>query len=409
MTWSYATRARARRCGPSRRTGRGPAHGHQRQPDHLLHLRHGRRAGRRGRRACTSRPSAPPATTRASSSGLFAFTAAVLGGIGNLTGAVLGGVLIGLIRASTTAVAGLGQEWTQTVVFTILILLMVFKPDGPARRPRGEGVTMAPDDTRRAAGRRRPAELDHSRLRWPLGFGAAGCLLFLLQARACRVLEPAYTTWSTSWCRSAINDGADLGRCRARPEHRGRLRRPARPGLRGLLGDRRVHRRLVHVATSSPEVDVHFFGIASPAPSAASTSTSGCVIVAALRLRALRHHHRRADAAAAQRLSGAGHAGLRRDHPAGLPQRRRLCGFNISNGTQGITPMDPVEPSGHHPAEHELGTSARSTLPTGSSSSALLAASDHLHLAAASATAGSAGPGWPSARTSWPPARWASR
>lgn len=61
--------------------------------------------------------------------GLVAFTAAVLGGIGNLTGAVLGGILIGLIKGLNEGV-GLGQEWSQTVVFAILILLMVFRPTG---------------------------------------------------------------------------------------------------------------------------------------------------------------------------------------------------------------------------------------------------------------------------------------
>jgi branched-chain amino acid transport system permease protein len=61
--------------------------------------------------------------------GLIAFTAAVLGGIGNLTGAVIGGFLIGLIQAFNEGF-GFGQAWSQTVVFTILILLMVFKPEG---------------------------------------------------------------------------------------------------------------------------------------------------------------------------------------------------------------------------------------------------------------------------------------
>ena len=61
--------------------------------------------------------------------GLIAFTAAVLGGIGNLNGAVIGGVLIGLIQAYNETF-GFGQKWDQTVVFGILIFLMVFKPEG---------------------------------------------------------------------------------------------------------------------------------------------------------------------------------------------------------------------------------------------------------------------------------------
>lgn len=63
--------------------------------------------------------------------GLIAFTSAVLGGIGNLTGAVLGAVLIGLIQGLNDGLPiGLGQQWSQTVVFSILILLMAFKPTG---------------------------------------------------------------------------------------------------------------------------------------------------------------------------------------------------------------------------------------------------------------------------------------
>jgi branched-chain amino acid transport system permease protein len=63
--------------------------------------------------------------------GLIAFTSAVLGGIGNLTGAVLGAVLIGLIQGLNDGLPiGLGQQWSQTVVFSILIMLMVFKPAG---------------------------------------------------------------------------------------------------------------------------------------------------------------------------------------------------------------------------------------------------------------------------------------
>jgi branched-chain amino acid transport system permease protein len=72
--------------------------------------------------------------------GLIAFTAAVLGGIGNLTGAVLGGVIIGLIQGLNDGLPLLGQRWSQTVVFTVLILLMVFKPEGILGRPTTEKV-----------------------------------------------------------------------------------------------------------------------------------------------------------------------------------------------------------------------------------------------------------------------------
>jgi branched-chain amino acid transport system permease protein len=61
--------------------------------------------------------------------GLIAFTSAVLGGIGNLNGAVLGGFLIGLIQAWNDGF-GAGNAWSNTVVFTILIAVMVFRPAG---------------------------------------------------------------------------------------------------------------------------------------------------------------------------------------------------------------------------------------------------------------------------------------
>jgi branched-chain amino acid transport system permease protein len=61
--------------------------------------------------------------------GLFAFTAAVLGGIGNLQGAVLGGFILGILTSINDGML-LGQQWSMTVVFTVLILLMVFKPEG---------------------------------------------------------------------------------------------------------------------------------------------------------------------------------------------------------------------------------------------------------------------------------------
>jgi branched-chain amino acid transport system permease protein len=71
--------------------------------------------------------------------GLIAFTAAVLGGIGNLNGAVIGGFLIGIAQGFNDGL-GFGNKWSQTVVFTILILLMVFKPEGLLGKPTTEKV-----------------------------------------------------------------------------------------------------------------------------------------------------------------------------------------------------------------------------------------------------------------------------
>lgn len=61
-------------------------------------------------------------------SGMFAFTAAVLGGIGNLTGAVLGGLLIGLISAYSTLY--IGDRWVDVVIFSILVMVLIFRPTG---------------------------------------------------------------------------------------------------------------------------------------------------------------------------------------------------------------------------------------------------------------------------------------
>jgi branched-chain amino acid transport system permease protein len=60
--------------------------------------------------------------------GLIAFTAAVMGGIGNLKGAVAGGLIIGVIQSVSDT--HFGQVWTPALVFAILILVMVFRPSG---------------------------------------------------------------------------------------------------------------------------------------------------------------------------------------------------------------------------------------------------------------------------------------
>ena len=60
--------------------------------------------------------------------GLRAFTAAVLGGIGNVPGAMLGGVLIGLIEALSGQVVG--AAWTDVVIFGLLVLVLVVRPAG---------------------------------------------------------------------------------------------------------------------------------------------------------------------------------------------------------------------------------------------------------------------------------------
>lgn len=60
--------------------------------------------------------------------GLIAFTAAVMGGIGNIKGAILGGLLIGMIQQISDN--RIGTEWTPAIVFGYLVLVLVFRPQG---------------------------------------------------------------------------------------------------------------------------------------------------------------------------------------------------------------------------------------------------------------------------------------
>ncbi|UCV15385.1 branched-chain amino acid ABC transporter permease [Quatrionicoccus australiensis] len=68
--------------------------------------------------------------------GLKAFTAAVLGGIGNLAGAMLGGVLLGIIEALGAGYIGdltggfLGSHYQDIFAFVVLIIVLMFKPSG---------------------------------------------------------------------------------------------------------------------------------------------------------------------------------------------------------------------------------------------------------------------------------------
>jgi branched-chain amino acid transport system permease protein len=73
--------------------------------------------------------------------GLIAFTSAVFGGIGNLPGAVLGALLIGMIESFNNGLSwhSPGSDWTQSIIFGILILILVFRPEGllGERTPEG--------------------------------------------------------------------------------------------------------------------------------------------------------------------------------------------------------------------------------------------------------------------------------
>jgi len=60
--------------------------------------------------------------------GLIAFTAAVLGGIGNTTGAALGGFVIGFVEVMTANF--IGFQWSEVTIFSVLILVLIFRPTG---------------------------------------------------------------------------------------------------------------------------------------------------------------------------------------------------------------------------------------------------------------------------------------
>jgi branched-chain amino acid transport system permease protein len=70
--------------------------------------------------------------------GIKAFTAAVLGGIGSLPGAMLGGILIGLIEAFWSAY--FSAEYKDVAAFTVLVLVLIFRPTGLLGRPEVEKV-----------------------------------------------------------------------------------------------------------------------------------------------------------------------------------------------------------------------------------------------------------------------------
>ena len=62
--------------------------------------------------------------------GIKAFTAAVLGGIGNIPGAMLGGLFLGLVEALGPAILGISFQLKDVIAFAILVLVLIFRPTG---------------------------------------------------------------------------------------------------------------------------------------------------------------------------------------------------------------------------------------------------------------------------------------
>ena len=70
--------------------------------------------------------------------GIKAFTAAVLGGIGSLPGAVLGGLILGVIEVFWSAYFSI--EYKDVAAYSILVLVLIFRPTGLLGKPETEKV-----------------------------------------------------------------------------------------------------------------------------------------------------------------------------------------------------------------------------------------------------------------------------
>ena len=101
-----------------------------------------------------------------------AFTAAVLGGIGNIPGAMVGGMVLGLLEAFAASYLSLltggafGAEYKDIFAFLMLILILIFRPKGLL----GETVRETQGVRRSLAGLGRSAFTSRPAARWPISF-----------------------------------------------------------------------------------------------------------------------------------------------------------------------------------------------------------------------------------------------
>ncbi len=68
--------------------------------------------------------------TMGTMTGLKAFVAAVVGGIGNISGAMFGGILLGVLETFGVAIFGIPTGLKDTIAFGVLILILLIKPEG---------------------------------------------------------------------------------------------------------------------------------------------------------------------------------------------------------------------------------------------------------------------------------------
>src|SRR4030095_11916303 len=237
--------------------------------------------------------------------GLKAFSAAVLGGIGNLAGAMLGGVLLGLIEALGAGYVGdltnlcqlsswsdaiaercvsdpnltlFGSNYQDVFAFLVLIAVLIFRPSGllGARgSERAWSRRARPPRSEEAPARR----VDRHRV----DRGGAGRAAFCVgRHRDC--------VGAHHQSRHSVRPAG------ARPQHRRRLRRPARPRLHRVLRGGRVYLCAARLAA---------FQLAPALLDHPADRRRGGLL--------LRRDTRRADLEAAWRLPRDRHAGLRRD------------------------------------------------------------------------------------------------
>ena len=62
--------------------------------------------------------------------GIKAFTAAVVGGIGNVPGAMFGGLFLGVVESVGPSLLGLDNQLKDVVAFSMLVFILIFRPTG---------------------------------------------------------------------------------------------------------------------------------------------------------------------------------------------------------------------------------------------------------------------------------------